>query len=73
MERREEQNKEDVRGREGRKRKGRGGEGRKRRRRGSRGYERGVKKKEKMKAAKTDNHDCNVIWEREKRTEGQKL
>ena len=30
-------------------------------------------KKEEMKAAKTDNHDCNVIWKRDKINEGQKL
>ena len=23
-----------------------------------------------MKAVKTDNHDCNVIWEMDKRNEG---
>lgn len=59
------------RGRGGRKK--RGGEGRERRKRGSGRNERGVKKKEEMKAAKTDNHNCNVIWERDKRNEGQKL
>ena len=50
-----------------------GGEGRERRKRGSRRNERGVEKKEEMKAAKTDNHNCNVIWERDKRNEGRKL
>ena len=52
---------------------GRGGEGRERRKRGSGRNERGVKKKEEMKAAKADNHNHDVIWERDKRNEGQKL
>ena len=63
MERREEPNKDDGRrggGVEGEERKGEG------RKRGSRRNERGVKKKEELKAVKTDNHNCNVIWEREK-------
>ena len=52
-------------------RKGKGREGRKR---GSRRNESlWVKKKEEMQAAKTDHHNCNVIWERDKRNEGQKL
>ena len=51
-------------GSRGKKEKGRGGKGE--RERGSRGNERGVKKKEELKAVKTDNHNCNVIWEREK-------
>ena len=71
MERREGQNKDD-RGGQGRRKK-RGGEGRERRKRGSRRNEREVKKKEEMKAAKADNHNSDVIWERDKRNEGQKL
>ena len=52
-------------------RKGKGREGRKR---GSRRNESlWVKKKEEMQAAKTDHHNCNVIWERDKRNEGRKL
>lgn len=53
--------------------KERGGEGRERRKRGSRRNKRGVEKKEEMKAVKTDHHNCNVIWERDKRNEGRKL
>ena len=62
MERREGQNKDDRGEREERK-----GEGRERRKRGSRRNESlWVKKKEEMKAAKADNHNHDVIWERDK-------
>ena len=69
MERREGQNKDDRGEREERK-----GEGREGRKRGSRRNESlWVKKKEEMQAVKTDHHNCNVIWEMDKRNEGQKL
>ena len=69
MDRREGQNKDDRGEREERK-----GEGREGRKRGSRRNESlWVKKKEEMQAVKTDHHNCNVIWERGKRNEGQKL